>query len=171
MDTAGRQGMRFNFEHPLREELHNELHARPSLYFEGDTDVWHVAIVGEDRPPTVPKVLADLKEVSTTQHGKHGIGRFAGGRLKWELHAEFLTLTFVAQPTEAAGDAPLEALHALCNLADGQVIAAVRVLVRDEKDGKCLEKPQADYVASEVGVATRRCTRISASAKTGSLRS
>ncbi|MEF0941249.1 DUF3422 family protein [Rhizobium sp. BR 362] len=44
-------------EHPLREELHNELHARPSLYFEGDVDVWHVAVIGEDGPPALRMIL------------------------------------------------------------------------------------------------------------------
>lgn len=143
--------MRVHFEHPLRDELHNELHARPSLYFDGDTDVWHVAIIGEDGPPSIPDSPPGLEEVSTTQQGKHGIGRFAGGRLKWELHTEFLTLTFVARPSDDLGGTPPQAFQELCDRADGQVIAAVRVLVRDEEDGQRLEKPREDYVASEVG--------------------
>ena len=143
--------MRFRSEHPLRDELHNELHARPSLYFDGDTDVWHVAIIGDVGPPPVPVSPPGLEEVSTTQHGKHGIGRFAGGRLKWELHTEFLTLTFVARPFDDHGGTAPQAFQELCNSVDGQVIAAVRVLVRDEKNGQRLDKPHADYVASEVG--------------------
>ncbi|MBB3236958.1 DUF3422 domain-containing protein [Phyllobacterium endophyticum] len=143
--------MRFRFEHPLRDELHNELHARPSLYFDGDTDVWHVAIIGKDGPPSAPDGLPGLEEVSTTQQGKHGIARFAGGRLKWELHTEFLTLTFVVRPSDSVGGTPPQAFQELCDRADGQVIAAVRVIVRDEKDGQRLEKPGADFVASEVG--------------------
>ncbi|WP_281024259.1 DUF3422 family protein [Methylovirgula sp. 4M-Z18] len=43
--------MLHGYEHPLRKELHNELHARPSLYFDGDTDVWHVALVDENGAP------------------------------------------------------------------------------------------------------------------------
>lgn len=138
-------------EHPLRKELHDELHARPSLYFDGDTDVWHVAIVGENAPPPIPSTLSGLEEVSTTGGGSHGIGRFGDGRLKWELHTEFLTLTFVAPAPAEPGSTPPEAFRACCSQIDGKIIAAVRVLVRDEKDGQSLEKPQLDFVASKVG--------------------
>ncbi|MFS2179858.1 DUF3422 domain-containing protein [Rhizobium pisi] len=138
-------------EHPLRRELHNELHARPSLYFDGDTDVWHVAIVGDNAPPAMPQFLPGLEDVSTTTEGNHGIGRFGNGRLKWEAHTEFLTLTFVTSAVSAPGCHPPEAFQACCDRIDGKVIAAVRVLVRDEKDGQALEKPKLDYVASKVG--------------------
>ncbi|MBB3135541.1 putative membrane-anchored protein [Rhizobium pisi] len=138
-------------EHPLRRELHNELHARPSLYFDGDTDVWHVAIVGDNAPPAMPQFLPGLEDVSTTTEGNHGIGRFGDGRLKWEAHTEFLTLTFVTSAVSAPGSHPPEAFQACCDRIDGKVIAAVRVLVRDEKDGQALEKPKLDYVASKVG--------------------
>ncbi|QEL22999.1 DUF3422 domain-containing protein [Bosea sp. F3-2] len=94
--TADRLSSQLLNEHPLRAELHDELHARPSLYFEGDSDVWHVAILGSQGPPAVPEAFSDLSDVSSTQDGRHGIGTIPGGRLKWELHTEFLTLTFVA---------------------------------------------------------------------------
>lgn len=138
-------------EHPLREELHNELHARPSLYFEGDVDVWHVAVIGEDGPPAVSDDLMRLEEVLTTQQGKHGIGRFGGGRLKWELHTEFLTLTFVVPIVKAQGEGPPAPFQELCDAVKGKIIAAVRVTVREEKGGARLERPQADFVASQVG--------------------
>ncbi|MFF0952531.1 DUF3422 domain-containing protein [Rhizobium leguminosarum] len=138
-------------EHPLRRELHNELHARPSLYFDGDTDVWHVAIVGENAPPQIPNSLPGLEDVSTTREGNHGIGRIGDGRLKWEAHTEFLTLTFVVPASAEPGSNPPEAFQACCRQIDGKIIAAVRVLVRDEKDGQRPEKPRLDYVASQVG--------------------
>ena len=84
--------MRPQAEHPLQEELHNERHARPSLDFDGHSDVWHVAIVGENGIPSFPANADDLEEITSTQEGKHGIARLHGGRLKWEVHAEFLTL-------------------------------------------------------------------------------
>ncbi|PDT27437.1 hypothetical protein CO660_22245 [Rhizobium sp. L9] len=138
-------------EHPLRRELHDELHARPSLYFDGDTDVWHVAVVGDSGSPPLPVSLPGLEDVSTTLGGNHGIGRFGDGRLKWEAHTEFLTLTFVTPACSAPGSHPPEAFRASCDRINGKVIAAVRVLVRDEKDGLALEKPMLDYVASKVG--------------------
>ena len=39
--TAGPARASVDPEHPLREELHNELRARPSLYFDRDADVRH----------------------------------------------------------------------------------------------------------------------------------
>lgn len=138
-------------EHPLREELHNELHARPSLYFDGDTDVWHVAIVGEKCVPSFPANVQEIEDVASTQEGKHGIARFSGGRLKWEVHSEFLTLTFVRK-AEATGDVLLPtAFQALCNGIKGKVIASIRVLVREEKNGRDFERPSSDHVASIVG--------------------
>jgi uncharacterized membrane-anchored protein len=143
--------MPLDTEHLLRRELHNELHARPSLYFDGDTDVWHVAIVGEDRPPPVPTDLPGLEEAATTGQGNHGIGRLGEGRIKWEAHTEFLTLTFVVRASPLSpGEAP-QAFAACIRHIDGKVISAVRVLVRDEKEGQRLEKPQGDFVASKVG--------------------
>ncbi|UXN58602.1 hypothetical protein N8E88_11400 (plasmid) [Phyllobacterium zundukense] len=55
------------------------------------------------------------------------------------------------RPSDSLGGTPPPAFQELCDRADGQVIAAVRVLVRDEKDGRRLEKPSADFVASELG--------------------
>lgn len=142
--------MDLNFSHPLRAELHNELHARPSLYFEGDTDVWHVAIVDDNRQPCVPSCLSSLEGLWITQQGKHGIARYMDGRIKWELHAEFLTLTFVTAPSEQSA-VPPESFLKLCALVEGQTVAAIHVRVRDEKCGKRTDEPNADCVASEVG--------------------
>lgn len=64
---------------PLRRTLHDELHARPSLYFHGDTDVWHVAIVSEDGMPCIPSQLLDLETATKTQDGRHGVAPFKGG--------------------------------------------------------------------------------------------
>lgn len=64
--------MRFRTEHPVREELHNELHARPSLYFDGDTDVWHAAITTIDRSPGGTGTAARMAQL-------HGKGRLTVG--------------------------------------------------------------------------------------------
>jgi uncharacterized membrane-anchored protein len=145
------KSMPFQNEHSLRRDLHNELHARPSLYFDGDTDVWHVAVVGENGCLPLPANLAGLKDVETTGQGSHGIGRFANGRLKWEAHSEFLTLTYVANSQSGPGDDVPGDFQACIRRIDGFVIAAARVLVRDEKGNQQPEKPQADFVASKLG--------------------
>lgn len=142
--------MNFRCEHPLREELHNELHARPSLYFKGDADVWHVAVMGRDGPPPLPSVFENLDDLATTQRGKHGIGGYAGGRLKWEAHTEFLTLTFVAEP-EASSGRPPKPFRDLVDQVEGDVVAAVRVLVRSNPTDSSPFGAEIDAVASSVG--------------------
>lgn len=136
-------------EHPLRRELHDELHARPSLYFDGDIDVWHLAIVDGEAAPAVPERLRKLAAASGTGNGRHGIADFEGGRIKWELHTEFLTLTY----TTAAADAcsPPPAFARLRQEFAGQTVTAVRVIVRNGKDGVVAQKTGAAFVASEVG--------------------
>ncbi len=64
--------MRFRTEHPVGEELHNELHARPSLYFDGDTDVWHAAITTIDWSPGGTGTAARMAQL-------HGKGRLTVG--------------------------------------------------------------------------------------------
>lgn len=136
-------------EHPLRRELHEELHARPSLYFDGDADVWHIAIVDENGPPAIPLELSGMASANKTADGKHGIADFADGRLKWEIHTEFLTITYVAQP-DLNGFPPAELIRIRGEIR-GQTVAAVRVLVRNETEVKALAKPGATFIASEVG--------------------
>lgn len=140
----------FRSEHPLRERLHGELHARPSLCFDGDSDVWHVAVFGSAGTPVLPARLLNLEALAATQPDKNGIGQFAGGRLKWEAHTEFLTLTFVTPPDDTAGKPP-DAFGALVNEIEGDVIVAARVSVRLGKDGGSIPRRHKDAVASSVG--------------------
>lgn len=134
-------------EHPLRRVLHNELHARPSLYFDGDRDVWHIAYTGASGAPATPPALSltsdDTKEPSAT----HKIVSFGGGQLKWERHTEFLTLTLV---TEAANrpTPPIELLQ-ICQQIDGEMIAAIRIKVRAGEAPE--DRPGRESVASQVG--------------------
>lgn len=141
--------LRIGPEHPLRRELHNELHARPSLYFDGDIDVWHLAIVDGETTPTIPARLQQLAEASRTTDGRHGIADVDGGRLKWELHTEFLSLTYTTAP--AHGCSPPPAFVRLREEFHGQTVTAIRVIVRNGKDGNFEHKPGATFVASEVG--------------------
>ena len=143
--------MRLGSEHYLRRELHNELHARPSLYFDGDTDVWHVAVVGEGGPPPLPAGLPGLADVTTTGQGSHGIGRVGEGRLKWEAHTEFLTLTYATGAISNTGQGPPEAFQECIRHLTGSVIAAACVLVREEQADSPLSRPEGDFVASKVG--------------------
>lgn len=57
----------------LQRELHNELHARPSVYFVGDTDVWHVAILGGRRTPPPPLRFKGLNKTIVNSQGNQGL--------------------------------------------------------------------------------------------------
>lgn len=137
-------------QHPLRDTLHNELHARPSLYFDGDKDVWHVAIVNEGEAPRVPPECLALEDVYATGNGRHGIARLGDGQVKWELHTEFLTLTHVARPQNAERRPPRE-FEALAAAAEGKVLSSVCVVVRNETGQHRHARPGGEYVASHVG--------------------
>lgn len=136
-------------EHPRRRELHNELHARPSLYFNGDSDVWHLAVVGDPSTPTVPGWLLSVDTASKTPDGRHGIVTLDGGRLKWELHGEFLSLTFITAANETCY--PPSALTSIRSDIPGQTVAATRVIVRRDVSPFQELDDGPSYVASEVG--------------------
>lgn len=88
--------------HLQRNALHNELHARPSTYFDAPAQVFHLAFLDEDDAAgaiirTLCKRHIALADPSEPQ-GEFPVG---SARLKWERHTEFLTLTLVmpgAQP-------------------------------------------------------------------------
>jgi len=82
--------------HPLRTLLHNELHARPSTYFNAPAHVFHLAFMDEEG--AARRIISSLCKQyggqvdATLQQGEFPVGE---ALLKWELHTEFLTLTMV----------------------------------------------------------------------------
>ncbi|WP_137819348.1 DUF3422 domain-containing protein [Pseudomonas sp. 2FG] len=87
--------------HPLRKALHNELHSRPSIYFDGPAYVYHLAFIDPDDQcdAIISSLYAQagaLYDRSTPQ-GLIKLGTFA---LKWERHTEFFTLTLVAPKSD-----------------------------------------------------------------------
>ena len=79
--------------HPLRQSLHNELHARPSLYFDEPAHVFHLAFLGSDQECNT--FLQNCCPGSLDLTAAQGITQLDGHALKWERHAEFFTLTLV----------------------------------------------------------------------------
>ncbi|MEQ5803064.1 DUF3422 domain-containing protein [Halomonas sp. H10-9-1] len=82
--------------HPQRERLHNELHARPSIYFDEPATLHHYALL--DEAGACEAVLARLVErtgVSPLPDAVQQILEIDGLTLKWERHTEFLTLTLL----------------------------------------------------------------------------
>lgn len=82
--------------HPHRIELHNELHARPSIYFNEPAYVFHAALL--ERGEQLETIVTELHAMAgLTREGTHtsGLLKLDEASIKWERHTEFLSLTMV----------------------------------------------------------------------------
>ena len=94
-------------QHPLRVALHNEIHARPPEAMTAPLAISHVVMAcdAEQRQASRAHVAALLRDHhlpppdESSTHIRMDLGGF---RLRWELHTEFVTYTFMC-PME--GDA------------------------------------------------------------------
>ncbi|NUT65645.1 DUF3422 domain-containing protein [Pseudomonas sp. ICMP22404] len=118
--------------HPQRKILHNELHARPSLYFDEPAHVFHLAFLGDNAQCTA--LLERLCPDSMVDQAAQGITRIDGHPLKWERHAEFFTLTLVvpAASHELQWTTLPECLAQGIEGHAPQIINSVQVVVRSE---------------------------------------
>lgn len=123
--------------HPLRKTLHNELHARPSIYFREPSHVYHLAFV--DAEQACVELVSQLERLASEvlpANEVQGLLRLDAATLKWERHSEFFTLTLVL-PRPAGGEPwpPLPApLAGLIQPLRPLLISAVQVLVEAERD-------------------------------------
>ncbi|CAM5789775.1 DUF3422 domain-containing protein [Castellaniella caeni] len=86
--------------HLQRNELHNELHARPSMYFDAPAQVFHLAFLDEgDAAQTIVRTLCDRHVALADPALPQGEFPVGDAHLKWERHTEFLTLTLVSPGT------------------------------------------------------------------------
>jgi uncharacterized membrane-anchored protein len=91
-------------QHPLRVALHNEIHARPPEIMTAPVVISHVVMLCNEaeRAASRVHVAALLRDHhlpppdETSTHIRADVGGF---RLRWELHTEFVTYTFM-HPTE-----------------------------------------------------------------------
>ncbi|MES2820865.1 MAG: DUF3422 domain-containing protein [Pseudomonadota bacterium] len=93
--------------HPQRTALHNELHARPSLYFDAPAQVYHLAFV--DSQAVGEAVIGGLCEQADQpfdSSSAQGLLELGGHPLKWERHTEFFTLTLVVPGLAEGGLCP-----------------------------------------------------------------
>ncbi|WEZ86616.1 DUF3422 domain-containing protein [Pseudomonas sp. NyZ480] len=120
--------------HPQRFALHNELHARPSLYFNGPAHVFHVAFLG-DRSDC-KKVLERCGIETESTEVAQGITNFADHPFKWEQHSEFFTLTLVVSSNRDEPDwrEMPPALTEAISPYYSQVINAIQIIVRSDQD-------------------------------------
>ena len=89
-------------EHPLRERLTNEIHARPSLALQAPLKVTHLAVLtGEGAADSELRHVAELCRRFGGAEPSPGINYWdvdlGPFRLSWERHTEFSTYTFLHQ--------------------------------------------------------------------------
>ncbi|MFO7648667.1 DUF3422 domain-containing protein [Halomonas campaniensis] len=118
--------------HPLRERLHNELHARPSIHFSEPAHLHHYAFLDGDG--ACEAILARLGELTGRPPDPEAVQEILeldGLILKWERHTEFLTLTLMV-PRRGEGElwpAPPEPLASLIEPHRAALISATLLLV------------------------------------------
>ncbi|MGR4066844.1 DUF3422 domain-containing protein [Billgrantia sp. C5P2] len=89
--------------HPQRERLHNELHARPSIYFSEPAHLYHYAFFADAQThATMLGQLTETTGVACNADAAQQILAFDGVVLKWERHTEFSTLTLMAPKAEGS---------------------------------------------------------------------
>ncbi|MEL6283183.1 MAG: DUF3422 domain-containing protein [Pseudomonadota bacterium] len=98
-------------DHPLRREMIGELHSRPFLAFQAPAEVLHLAFKPVDPPISLDHeaVLTHLNTLlkidGKTPAGddiNHLVSQFGDLKMKFELHTEFISYTFVKERAAAA---------------------------------------------------------------------
>jgi uncharacterized membrane-anchored protein len=123
-------------QHPLRERLVHDLHARPFITLHAPLTLAHLALVhGDGEPGDARDRLAAICRQHGVQvpgsAGNHVSVRLGEAWLKWEHHAEFTTWTLWRARSGAqlfatpVGDAL--ALPALLAALPGELLTAVRM--------------------------------------------
>ena len=99
-------------QHPQRAALHNEIHARPPEAMTVPLAISHVVMLCDaaQRAASREHVAALLRDHhlplpdSLTTHLRMDLGQF---RIRWELHTEFVSWTFMRDPGPARAGDPL----------------------------------------------------------------
>lgn len=141
-------------DYPRRKALHDELHSRPSIYFDAPAMVWHEAFFIGSETTSAPKALLKLG-LKNTSDGKSGIAQTTSGQIKWEIHAEFVSLTYVVPWSGRADGLPLrdEIWLNLIHEMPGERINSIEIIaaIHGEHDAKALLGADRDIVASAIG--------------------
>lgn len=117
--------------HYSRIKLHNELHARPSLYFSPPASVFHAAFLvsSNESDPALEEIAGDY------QASPHGFSRFGNTEFKWERHGEFVTVTCVMLGARGLDWAnPPTRWRKLLDALDHAIINLCQIEIVDDKE-------------------------------------
>jgi uncharacterized membrane-anchored protein len=127
-------------QHPLRQRLNDEVHARPPVPVEAPVLVSFLAILHDEARPTGDRAhLGALyerlgKPLEPSADAAHLIIDAGTFLLKWERHGEFSTYTFFKTPQQApgSGETALAAVPSdWVQAIPGQLLAATHLEVLD----------------------------------------
>lgn len=123
--------------HPLRESLHNEVHARPYERLDAPLMLSHLALLTPDGPAASREHLHQLLQARhlpmPTDGASHLSTDLGGGlHLRWEQHTEFQSYTFwraLSGPAHGFGTTALQAApQAWLESLPGQWLVGLHVL-------------------------------------------
>ncbi len=123
--------------YPLRVDLHNELHARPSIYFNEPAHVFHLALLEEGN--ALDRIVRKLEAEggnTASQGTSQGLLTLDGCSMKWERHTEFLSLTLVV-PKPAGSEFWPAIPDCLASLVAGHehlIVECTQILVEAEEN-------------------------------------
>ncbi|MBS1190376.1 MAG: conserved hypothetical rane protein [Rhodocyclaceae bacterium] len=157
--------MPVNFsQHPLRQRLNDEIHARPPVPLEAPTLVSLLAFLHDGTRPEAERAHLGLlyerlgRPVEPNAEAAHLIIDGDGFRLKWERHGEFSTYAFFRSPSQPAGGggqaldaAPADWVRAI----PGQLIAATHLELLSASTTNPQDQLASLSAAGEVVVASR----------------
>ena len=142
--------------HPQRARLHNELHARPSIYFEEPAHLHHYAFLDADGiAADILHRVAEVTGRTPDVEAAPAILELGDQTLKWERHTEFFTLTLLV-PRPARGEpwpSPPPLLAEIAARHSRALINASLILVEGESswDGDPESYGLRDPAGSSVG--------------------
>ncbi len=87
-------------DHPLRQVLHNEVHARPPEPMQGPLAISHFVMLADPAAAAASRahlaaLLRDLHLPVPDEHINHLRTDLGAYRLRWELHTEFVSWSFM----------------------------------------------------------------------------
>jgi len=108
-------------QHPERQAIHDEAHARPPLSIPHERgEVWHWTLSNGQHDALWPDAIDPSQ--------RHHLIRFDNGILRFERHTEFVALTW------AGITAPDDQLSNLISACPGSQLAGVRIIFRKNDD-------------------------------------
>lgn len=147
--------------HPLRETLHQEVHARPYERLVAPLLLTHLAFVGANAQAArqhVERVLAAEGAGPMAPGGNYLSVDLHGTRLRFEAHTEFYTLSFSRPVTAPLGSTwPVLALpEAWLEDAPGQWLVGLHVLVLPNTDASPVAPANGDDASASASTAAVR---------------